>query len=173
MKRRYKAPRPVEFRQKCESGIVTDVGYALEFYWRNPADTRLEDDIQKSVADFWPIWFPGVIGLHVPNETEGSVQDREKKIAMGIWPGMADWLILHPSGGYPFALIELKRATKTLASPVGPKQIATLAAARAVGAFTATAYGIDSFEHAARFYLQPMTRTAYDVRHITTKEKTK
>lgn len=151
--RKYKAKKPVKFwHEPPATGTITDLGFALEFYWRDPKDVRLEDDLQKAVASKWPYVYPDVIAFHVPNETEGSVQDREKKLAMGIWPGMSDWVVLHPTPLHPFALIELKRATKTLASPVSQRQKETLQLARERGAFTAVAYGVESLFQAANYY---------------------
>jgi len=87
--------------------------------WKRPAGARIhqkETPLHIASATFLRHALPPPCRfLHVPNEDDGmlSKEQRSKRIAMGMWPGAADLLIMMPKarGGW----IELK--TKT-----GPQQ---------------------------------------------------
>lgn len=83
--------------------------------------------------------------FHPINEGEISVQYRQKLIKCGLTAGIADMVILIPAGGYPYAVIEIKRQDRTR-SRLSEAQRLHLNAAAELGAFAAVAYGADQFK---------------------------
>tara|TARA_R110000782_G_C14758109_1_gene407856 strand:- start:848 stop:1276 length:429 start_codon:yes stop_codon:yes gene_type:complete len=86
----------------------------------------------------WPEEFN--LMLHVPNESNVPVQYRNKLSKCGLLPGASDWLILWPSNGKPYMVLELKRSRKRDSS-VSKDQVDFLLNAEYVGAFACVAYG--------------------------------
>ena len=80
----------------------------------------------------WPKEFN--LMLHVPNESNVPVQYRNKLSKCGLLPGASDWLILWPSNGKPYMVLELKRSRKRDSS-VSKDQVDFLSNAEYVGAF--------------------------------------
>lgn len=114
------------------------------------------EEIEQINSVTWFRWhYPDLVPLsfHPVNESKVQPHYRGKLAKLGLQPGIADWVILWPSGGYPYAVIELKRQDRTK-SRLSTDQVAHLNAAAAVGAFAAVAYGCDQFKKAVADYLQ-------------------
>jgi hypothetical protein len=78
--------------------------------------------------------------MHPVNEANIPVQYRAKLNKCGLLKGASDWLVLYPSNGKPYLVIELKRSRKRDSS-VSQEQIDFLLNAEYVGAASCIAYG--------------------------------
>lgn len=126
------------------TGTVKDIGEYIEYYYRDPDDGRKEDAIQKAYAAWFRFTFPDKLAFHPVNERECSPQERDKMDRMGMLTGISDWVILSSGISHPKGLIELKRATKSISTPVSPEQKRILLQHRKEGGFSAVAYGLSS-----------------------------
>jgi hypothetical protein len=99
----------------------------------------------------WPKEFN--LMLHVPNESNVPVQYRNKLSKCGLLPGASDWLILWPSNGKPYMVLELKRSRKRDSS-VSQDQVDFLLNAEHVGAFACVAYGYKAALKSIEEYLK-------------------
>tara|TARA_R110000772_G_scaffold123063_5_gene229282 strand:- start:7569 stop:7997 length:429 start_codon:yes stop_codon:yes gene_type:complete len=99
----------------------------------------------------WPKEFN--LMLHVPNESNVPVQYRNKLSKCGLLPGASDWLILWPSNGKPYMVLELKRSRKRDSS-VSKDQVDFLSNAEYVGAFACVAYGYKAALKSIEEYLK-------------------
>jgi len=99
----------------------------------------------------WPKEFN--LMLHPVNESDIKVQYRVKLNKCGLLPGASDWLILYPSNGKPYMVLELKRSRKRDSS-VSQDQIDFLLNAEYVGAFACVAYGYKAALNAIEKYFK-------------------
>ena len=124
-----------------------------EWNENNKEDKRKEWLHQKE-AYLWAAYhFPELMIFHPINEGDVKVQYRDKLLSCGLVPGVSDLVVLKVSGVHPFACFELKRATKTLASPVSAEQKKWLRRCRADGGYSAVCYGAKAFKQALCHYL--------------------
>lgn len=132
---------------------VKDTGDYWEFYITGSTDKRKEQMHQIDSWAYLSYHYPDAPAFHPVNEGLIPVQYRTKLVQEGLVSGVSDVVILLPKGEYPYACIELKRATKTLASPVSDEQGGWLRKCRAVGGFSAVCYGFESFKLAISYYM--------------------
>ena len=134
--------------------MITDKGDYLEFYERDPSDTRKEDVHQIECVAWLRRHYPGLLFWHTVNEGEKSITAAMRDDQAGLLKGVSDFVILIGVPGlteskYPFAAIELKRVNKSgkgKASPVSDAQKAFLGKVRHLGGFAAVAYGREQFK---------------------------
>lgn len=132
--------------------LIDDAYY--EFYDGPPSGhIRTEQFEQVDAVSFTRHNFPWLLFFHPVNEGALPPQYRAKLALAGMLPGIGDIVILHPSGKYHGAIIELKRANKSK-SKVSPEQIAVMKQARQNGYFTALAFGAIQYQKALRYYLE-------------------
>lgn len=134
-----------------------------EYYERDPLDKRKEDLHQVDISHWISYWYPGLYWFHPVNENAlpGGKQYFVRLAEKGLRKGVVDIVILHRGvNGEPFGVIELKRATKSISSPVSQEQRACLNNADNQGAFSAVAYGFKSAKLAIMDMLgQPWRKT--------------
>lgn len=107
-------------------------------------DERSEDDHLIDFATWFNHWYPDVYWFHTPNENGAKAGKKYymRQQAKGVRKGVPDIMILHPGkNGEPYAMIEMKRETKSLSTPVSKEQKAALGMADSKGAFAAVVYG--------------------------------
>lgn len=130
--------------------MITDKGDYLEFYERDPSDTRKEDTHQIECVSFLRVRHPELLFWHTVNEGEKTITAAMRDDQAGLLKGVSDFVILIGlSGLHPFAAIELKRVNKSgkgKASPVSGKQKEFLRKVRERGGFAAVAYGSAQFK---------------------------
>lgn len=135
--------------------MITDKGDYLEFYERDPSDTRKEDSHQVDCVAWLRYRYPELLFWHSVNEGKKTITSALRDEQAGLLKGVSDFVIL--IGGfwqgceYPFAAIELKRTNKSgkgAASPVSPEQKEFLRKVRERGGFAAVAYGTEQFKKA-------------------------
>lgn len=104
---------------------------------------RLEEyeqiDLVSHFKHKWPN--PAKMSFHPINESKSAPQYRAKLNKCGILKGASDWIVLFPSNGHPFMVIELKRANKKDAAAVSKEQKEFLVNSKKLGAFACVAYG--------------------------------
>lgn len=129
---------------------VTDKGDYLEYYERDPSDTRREVNHQIDCYQWLKVNHPNLLAWHSVNENEKSSVTAMIDQQSGLLKGVSDFIILIGiNAPYPFAAIELKRVNKSgkgKASPVSDEQKAFLRAVRQRGGFAAVAYGFNQFK---------------------------
>ncbi len=130
-----------------EKVVIFDSGYR--------GQCPLEEIEQINSVSWFRYNYPEYYYLffHPVNEAKIPAQYRAKLKKCGLLAGMSDCVLLVPSGGHPYALIELKREDRTK-SRLSDDQKKVLNAATDVGAFTAVAYGAKEFKKAVAMYLQ-------------------
>ena len=133
--------------------MITDKGAYVEFYLPDPDDKRKEDNIQIDSFGYAKYNYPDVPCFHVVNEGAIPVQYRAKLKQKGLVSGVSDIMFLKPSRGYHYAVLEMKRATKTLSSAVSDEQVEFLQKCRNEGGFACVCYGVKSFIAALNYYL--------------------
>lgn len=132
---------------------VTNKDGYIEFYDKDSSETMLEDSIQIFASDYIKHNYPEMVFFHVVNENKKTIGQATKDKAKGLLKGVSDCVFMIPEryrGRYSFGAIELKRATKKLASPVSAEQKAFLKSVSDSGGFSATAYGREGFLAAFR-----------------------
>ncbi len=115
--------------------------------------TRKEHVEAKDVANHTRHVYPDLLLFHVPNEGAIPPQYRVKLIEMGLLSGVSDFILLEPRRGYHGALIELKRASKTDATPVSEDQRKFMEWGRRKGYFTAVCYGFEQYWKCLLYYV--------------------
>lgn len=134
--------------------MVTDKGDYLEYYERDPSDTRKEDSHQVDCVAWLRHHHPQLIFWHTVNEGQKTMTSALRDEQAGLRKGVSDFVILigdpaYSDMPYPFAAIELKRVNKSgkgAASPVSKEQKAFLRDVRNRGGFAAVAYGFEQFK---------------------------
>lgn len=129
--------------------MVTDKGDYLEYYERDPSDTRKEVSHQIDCYQWLKHNHPDILAWHSVNENQKSTVTAMIDQQSGLLKGVSDFVILIGYGKYPFAAIELKRANKSgkgAASPVSNEQKAFLSKVRSLGGFAAVCYGFKQFK---------------------------
>lgn len=130
--------------------MITDKGDYLEFYDRNPSDTRKEVVHQIESTSFLKVRHPDLLFWHSVNENEKSKATAMIDQQSGLLKGVSDFVFLIGfNHRYPFAAIELKRVNKSgkgKASPVSDEQKAFLRKVRERGGFAAVAYGVEQLK---------------------------
>lgn len=127
--------------------ITQKDGY-IEFYDKSSKETLLEDSVQIFASDYIKHNYPEMVFFHVVNENKKTIGQATKDKAKGLLKGVSDCVFMIPEkyrGDYSFGAIELKRATKKIASPVSDEQKSFLKSVRESGGFSAVAYGRDGF----------------------------
>ena len=99
----------------------------------------------------WPKQF--LLMFHPINESDVDVRYRVKLAKCGLMKGVSDWLILYPSNGKPYLVIELKRSRKQDSS-IKKEQIDFLLNAEYVGADACVCYGYKAALHVIEEYLK-------------------
>lgn len=130
-------------------------GY-FEVYAMDKSDKRKEHVHQQDCAAHWRHNWPDVAICHIVNEAADLPEHYRKKLRlMGLEKGASDIQVNHRShcGTFGFAAVELKRSTKTLASPVSEEQEAWLTRSIAGGGCGVVCYGWRSFMIFMRWYL--------------------
>ena len=134
--------------------MITDKGDYLEYYERDPSDTRKEDSHQVDCVAWLRHNYPELLFWHTVNEGEKSITAALRDEQAGLLKGVSDFVILIGlNHRYPFAAIELKRTNKSgkgKASPVSDKQREFLRNVRRLGGFAAVAYGSEQFRIAVK-----------------------
>ncbi|UGO52273.1 putative VRR-NUC domain-containing protein [Escherichia phage vB_EcoD_Poky] len=137
---------------------ITDKGDYLEFYERDPTDTRREVNHQIDSFQWLSYAHPYLLAWHTVNENEKSKATAMIDQQSGLVKGVSDFIILIGlNGKYPFAAIEIKRVNKSgkgKASPVSDEQKAFLRRVRSLGGFAAVAYGFNQFKLAIEYMLK-------------------
>lgn len=130
--------------------MITDKGDYLEFYERDPSDTRKEDSHQVDCVAWTRHHHPELLFWHTVNEGQKTITSALRDEQAGLKKGVSDFVILIGSNHrYPFAAIELKRVNKSgkgKASPVSEEQKKFLRDVRGRGGFAAVAYGLNQFK---------------------------
>lgn len=129
--------------------MITDKGDYLEYYERDPSDTRKEDSHQVDCVAWLRHHYPELLFWHTVNEGSKTITSALRDEQAGLRKGVSDFVILIGSGKYPFAAIELKRVNKSgkgAASPVSKEQKEFLRDVRRRGGFAAVAYGLNQFK---------------------------
>lgn len=136
--------------------MITDKGDYLEYYERDPSDTRKEDSHQVDCVAWLRHHYPHLLFWHTVNEGQKTITSALRDEQAGLRKGVSDFVILigvTTDDGYPFAAIELKRVNKSgkgKASPVSDEQKAFLRDVRERGGFAAVAYGFYQFKLAIK-----------------------
>lgn len=134
--------------------MITDKGDYLEFYERDPSDTRKEDSHQVDCVAWLRHHYPHILFWHTVNEGQKTITSALRDEQAGLRKGVSDFIILIGiNSRYPFAAIELKRTNKSgkgKASPVSAEQRAFLRDVRQRGGFAAVAYGFEQFKIAIK-----------------------
>lgn len=94
--------------------------------------------------------------IHIPNEGKRSRRTGNDLKRQGLRPGVADYFLSYPAGGYHGAWIELKRQVK---STISHHQLEFLDSKREVGYFTAVAYGANDAIYLVAKYLTQLERS--------------
>jgi hypothetical protein len=118
---------------------------------KSPLEHIEQINLVAHCKQLWPNEFN--VMLHVPNESNVPVQYRAKLSKCGLLKGASDWLILWPSNGKPYMLVELKRSRKR-DSAVSNEQVNFLLNAQLIGAEVCVAYGYKAALHAIEKYLK-------------------
>ena len=129
--------------------MVTDKGDYLEYYERDPSDTRKEDSHQVDCVAWLRHHYPQLLFWHTVNEGQKTITSALRDEQAGLRKGVSDFVILIGLGKYPFAAIELKRTNKSgkgAASPVSAEQKSFLSDVRQRGGFAAVCYGVKQFK---------------------------
>lgn len=130
--------------------MITDKGDYLEFYERDPSDTRKEDSHQVDCVAWLRHHYPHILFWHTVNEGQKTITSALRDEQAGLRKGVSDFIILIGiNSRYPFAAIELKRTNKSgkgKASPVSAEQRVFLRDVRQRGGFAAVAYGFEQFK---------------------------
>lgn len=127
---------------------VTQRGDYIEFYDKNSTEILLEDAVQIFASDWVKYNYPEMVFFHCVNEGKKTIGQARKDQDKGLLKGVSDCIFMIPEkyrGNYSFGAIELKRATKKLASPVSNEQKSFLKSVRESGGFSAVAYGREGF----------------------------
>ncbi|MGL5397836.1 MAG: hypothetical protein ACRDBQ_21540 [Shewanella sp.] len=90
---------------------------------------------------------------HTVNEGVSKVQFRQKMASAGMVAGVADVISVYQGEKHPSCSIELKMATRKLASSISKDQRGFLKAHEASGGFAVVAYGAYAGWHAWLDYL--------------------
>lgn len=134
--------------------MITDKGDYLEFYERDPRDTRKEDSHQVDCVAWLRHHYPHILFWHTVNEGQKTITSALRDEQAGLRKGVSDFIILIGiNSRYPFAAIELKRTNKSgkgKASPVSAEQRVFLRDVRQRGGFAAVAYGFEQFKIAIK-----------------------
>lgn len=134
--------------------MITDKGDYLEFYERDPSDTRKEDSHQVDCVAWLRHHYPHILFWHTVNEGQKTITSALRDEQAGLRKGVSDFIILIGiNSRYPFAAIELKRTNKSgkgKASPVSAEQRVFLRDVRQRGGFAAVAYGFEQFKNAIK-----------------------
>nr|DAT35955.1 MAG TPA: Nuclease [Caudoviricetes sp.] len=134
--------------------MITDKGDYLEFYERDPSDTRKEDSHQVDCVAWLRHHYPHILFWHTVNEGQKTITSALRDEQAGLRKGVSDFIILIGiNSRYPFAAIELKRTNKSgkgKASPVSAEQRVFLRDVRQRGGFAAVAYGFEQFKIAIK-----------------------
>ena len=122
-----------------------------------------ESDLQKATAKWLKLAYPNLLAFHVPNGGKRPVttlvrRDGVKQVhlvgadlkAQGVRPGVPDWIILQPAGGYHGLLVELKGKTGKLTQ----EQLIFLAVADAIGYKCKVARSLEEFQDIVINYLK-------------------
>lgn len=133
--------------------MITDKGDYIEFYDKDDKDGRKE--CAHQVDSFaWVTHHYDFLVWHSKNEGQKTIQQAVRDQQEGIVKGVSDFVILIGFGAnYPFAAIELKRASKN-GSRVSKEQAAFLRSVRERGGFAAVAYGFNQFKAAIKFMME-------------------
>lgn len=133
---------------------ITDRGDYLEFYERDPGDTRKEDSHQVDCVAWLRHHYPHILFWHTVNEGQKTITSALRDEQAGLRKGVSDFVILIGiNSRCPFAAIELKRTNKSgkgKASPVSAEQRVFLRDVRQRGGFAAVAYGFKQFQEAIK-----------------------
>lgn len=136
--------------------MMTDKGDYLEFYERDPSDTRKEVNHQIEAFTHLVVRHPEWIAFHPVNENEKGWNTAIIDQQSGLVSGVSDLIILTGCIGckYASAAIEMKRVNKSgkgKATPVSKEQREFLRRFRALGGFAAVAYGSEQFKEAIKY----------------------
>ncbi|AEQ39198.1 hypothetical protein [Enterobacter phage F20] len=130
--------------------MITDKGDYMEYYGGPVKACPLEKIDQMNSVSWLRYEYPDYLFWHTVNEGSKHKASAVLDSQMGLLKGVSDFVILIGFGGkYPFAAIELKRASKSgkgKASPVSKEQKEFLSAVRRRGGFAAVAYGFEQFK---------------------------
>ena len=100
--------------------MITDKGDYLEFYERDPSDTRKEDSHQVDCVAWLRHHYPHILFWHTVNEGQKTITSALRDEQAGLRKGVSDFIILIGiNSRYPFAAIELKRTNKSGNSQCG------------------------------------------------------
>lgn len=122
-----------------------------------------ESDLQKATAKWLKLAYPNLLAFHVPNGGKRPVttlvrRDGVKQVhlvgadlkAQGVRPGVVDWVILQPAGGYHGLLVELKTKTGELTQ----QQLYFMAVAGVKGYECRVARSLEEFQAIVNEYLK-------------------
>ena len=130
--------------------MITDKGDYLEFYERDPSDTRKEEAHQNECAAWVRHYYPEILFWHTVNEGKKTITQADRDQRAGLLKGVSDNVFLNGIDYlFPFGAIELKRVNKSgkgKASPVSDEQKDYLRRVREKGGFAAVAYGSEQFK---------------------------
>lgn len=127
---------------------ITDKEDYIEFYSGPVKSCPKEDDEQIFCSDWIKYNYPEMVFFHVVNENKKTMWQATRDKDKGLLKGVSDCIFMIPEkhrGKYSFGAIELKRASKSLATAVSKDQKAFLKSVRESGGFAAVAYGREGF----------------------------
>lgn len=107
-----------------------------------------EDGLQIACTLLVQYKYPGIEYFHVPNGGSRHIAEAAKLRRMGVKAGVADCLILTPSGSYGAALIELKAKGGKLSA----HQIKHLQKMQQLGYYVRVAWNLAAFETCLKEY---------------------
>ena len=139
------------YYEPVTEGKVTDKGFYSEYYYPDKADKRKEESHQVMTGNWLRHHHPEWMAFHVENEGKMELHRGVKRNMKGRLSGVVDWVIPTRFGNYGFAVIELKRSTKSLSSSVSGEELDFLKHCHEQGAITIVAYGYSSFLMAVKY----------------------
>lgn len=119
-------------------------------------DERLAKQSEAGAAKSFYAWaiheYPELEGLlfHVVNEGRRSFNNGADLKEMGLIKGVADYIVLKPSGEHPYAVIEMK---KTKGGTTSAEQNEFLISCHDAGGFACIAHGSDAAKYALKLYM--------------------
>jgi hypothetical protein len=113
---------------------------------------RLESMEQKAAVSWFRFEFPHLFKslVHVPNETQGTASYQRGLTEMGRVTGCSDLILLLPSRGYPYVVIEMKTKKGTATE----EQVSFMNHHAKQGALCAICRGKEAFQRFIKYYLQ-------------------
>ncbi|MGL6296499.1 MAG: hypothetical protein ACRC3K_08845 [Plesiomonas sp.] len=123
------------------------------YYTKTPKGTPKERVEQVNCISWLRYHYPEYFVFHPVNESDIPVNKRVSLKQEGLLSGVPDIVCLTPAGGYRYGLFEIKRSSKSDATPVSENQAKALNMAANNLAFACVCYGFEEFKKAWADYI--------------------